>query len=72
MKIEVLKENLKANLNIAERIVSKNLSLPILNNVSIHTDDHFLSLISTDLEIAIRDRRIEGAGSWEEGIVRGA
>ncbi len=54
MKIEVLKENLKTNLNITERIVGKNLSLPILNNVLITTDNNFLSLVSTDLEIAIK------------------
>ena len=54
MKIEVLKENLKTNLNIIERIVGKNLSLPILNNVLINTDGNFLSLTSTDLEIAIK------------------
>ncbi len=55
MKIEVLKENLKSSLSIIERIVSKNLSLPILNNVLIHTtDDSFLSLTSTDLEVAIK------------------
>ena len=54
MKIEVLKENLKTNLNITERIVGKNLSLPILNNVLITTDNNFLSLTSTDLEIAIK------------------
>ncbi len=54
MKIEVLKENLKTNLNITERIVGKNLSLPILNNVLIATDNNFLSLTSTDLEISIK------------------
>ncbi len=54
MKIEVLKENLKTNLNIIERVVGKNLSLPILNNVLINTDDNFLSLISTDLEISVK------------------
>src|SRR3989344_9415178 len=54
MKIEVLKENLKGSLSVVERIVSKNLSLPILNNVLITTEDNFLSLTSTDLEIAIR------------------
>lgn len=54
MKVEVLKENLKTNLNIIERIVGKNLSLPILNNVFLGTDNNFLSLISTDLEIAIK------------------
>jgi DNA polymerase-3 subunit beta len=53
MKIEVLKENLKTNLGIIERIVGKNISLPILNNVLITADDNFLSLVSTDLEIAV-------------------
>jgi len=54
MKVEVLKENLKTNIGIIERIVGKNLSLPILQNVLITTDDNFLSLISTDLEISIK------------------
>ncbi len=54
MKIEVLKENLKANISIIERIVGKNLSLPILNNVLMVIEDSFLSLVSTDLEIAIK------------------
>src|SRR5579863_36091 len=54
MKVEILKENLKTNLNIIERVVGKNLSLPILNNVLITTDDNFLNLVSTDLEIAIK------------------
>src|SRR3989344_4430630 len=54
MKIEVLKENLKTSLGAAERIVGKNLSLPILNNVLISADDNFLSLSSTDLETAIK------------------
>ena len=54
MKIEVLKENLKTNLTVAERVVGKNLSLPILNNILITTEDNFLSFTSTDLEIAIK------------------
>jgi len=54
MKIEVLKENLKAGLTVAERVVGKNLSLPILDNVLIDTEDNFLSLTSTDLETAIK------------------
>lgn len=54
MKVEILKENLKNNLTIIERIVGKNLSLPILNNVLIVTDDNFLNLVSTDLEIAVK------------------
>ncbi len=54
MKIEVLKENLKTNVNVIERVVGKNLSLPILSNVLMRTDESFLNLISTDLEIAIK------------------
>jgi DNA polymerase-3 subunit beta len=54
MKVEVLKENLKIGLNIVEKIVGKNLSLPILDNVLINIEDNYLSLSSTDLETAIK------------------
>ena len=54
MKVEILKENFKNGLNIIEKIVGKNLSLPILDNVLISTEDNFLSLSSTDLETAIK------------------
>lgn len=54
MKVEILKENLKGGLNIVERIVGKNLSLPVLDNVLIDTEDNFLRLSSTDLETAIK------------------
>src|SRR3989344_3230937 len=54
MKIEVLKENLKNGLGVVEKIVGKNLSLPILDNVLISTEDNLLSLSSTDLETAIK------------------
>jgi len=54
MKIEVLKENFKNSLGVAEKIVSKSLSLPILDNVLISTEDNFLNLSSTNLETAIK------------------
>jgi len=54
VKAEILKENFKNGLNIAERVVGKNLSLPILDNVLISAEDNFLSLSSTDLETAIK------------------
>jgi len=54
MKIEVLKENLKNSLSVVEKIVGKNLSLPILDNVLINTEDNFLNLNSTNLETAIK------------------
>jgi len=54
VKVEILKDNLKSGLNIVEKIVGKNLSLPILDNVLMSTEDNFLSLSSTDLETAIK------------------
>jgi DNA polymerase III subunit beta len=54
MKVEILKENLKNGLSVVERVVGKNLSLPILDNVLVDTEDNFLSLSSTDLETAIK------------------
>lgn len=54
MKVEILKENLKSGINVTERIAGKNLSLPILNNILINTEDSFLNLISTDLELVIK------------------
>src|SRR3990167_6449511 len=54
MKIEILKENLKSGLSVTERVAGKNLSLPILNNILINTEDSFLNLTATDLETVIR------------------
>jgi DNA polymerase-3 subunit beta len=54
MKVEILKENFKNNLGAVERIVGKNLTLPILDNVLITAEDNFLSLSSTDLETAVK------------------
>lgn len=53
MKVEILKENLKTGLATVEKIVGKNISLPILNNVLIDVEDSFLVLTSTDLETSI-------------------
>ena len=54
MKIEILKENLKSGLDVVDRVASKNLTLPILNNILVKTEDSFLSLISTNLETTIK------------------
>ncbi len=53
MKIYILKDNLKQALNTVEKIVSKSLTLPILNNVLLSTEKHCLKLSVTDLEIGI-------------------
>ncbi len=53
MKFITLQENLKEGLSNVERIIGKNLTLPILNNVLLETEKNFLKLSATDLEIGI-------------------
>jgi DNA polymerase-3 subunit beta len=53
MKITILKEKLVKGLNIVERIIGRNLTLPILNNVLIKAEGNSLKLSTTDLEIGI-------------------
>jgi len=53
MKIFCLQENLKEGLNIIERIIGKNLSLPILNTVLIEAQKNSIKFCSTNLEIGI-------------------
>ena len=53
MKSSVLKESLKEGLLIVERIATKSLSLPVLNNILLVTTKNTLELSATDLEIAV-------------------
>jgi len=53
MKIICLQENLKNALNTTERIIGRNLTLPILNNLLLETDKGRLKISSTNLEIGI-------------------
>jgi len=53
MKLVILKDNLKIGLNAVEKTASRNLTLPILNNVLLSTKKNFLNLVTTDLEMAI-------------------
>ncbi len=53
MKIIILQNKLKEGVSIVERIPTKSLSLPILNNILIKTEKNFLNLAATDLEIGI-------------------
>ncbi len=53
MKFSCLQENIKQGLNIIERIIGKNLSLPVLNTVLIETQKNYIKLCSTDLEMGI-------------------
>jgi len=53
MQIICLQEKLKQALNITERIIGRNLTLPILNNLLLSTEDNKLKISSTNLEIGI-------------------
>lgn len=48
-----LTENLKRGLNIVGHITTKNINLPILNNILIQAKEGNINLISTNLEIGI-------------------
>lgn len=61
------KENLSHGLNITSRITTKNVNLPILNNVLINIQNKTLKLQSTNLEIFITCNirsKIEKEGSF--------
>lgn len=67
MKFISLQENLKRGLNFVGHISSKNINLPILNNILIKTDGGNIELISTNLEIGITHQvrgKIETEGSF--------
>lgn len=54
MKTTLLQEKLKEGMVAIERISSKSLSLPILNNVLIEATKNFVCLESTNLEIGLK------------------
>jgi len=67
MKIVCTQENLSKGLNIVSNLTSKNLNLPILNNVLLQADKEGLVLITTNLEIGIKTRvrgKVEQPGSF--------
>ncbi len=53
MNITVVQKNFQKALSITERIISKNISLPILHNVLLKTGNNKLIISSTNLEIGI-------------------
>ena len=55
MEIEVLTEKLSKALNNVSRIASSKVTLPVLNNVLIKVKDKKVSLITTNLDMAIID-----------------
>lgn len=53
MKFVTLKENLKQGLTIVSHLTSKNINLPILNNILIKAKKEGVELTATNLEISI-------------------
>lgn len=53
MKIECSKNRLQKGISLCERVVSHNLSLPILKNVLLESDKNNLTLKATNLDIGI-------------------
>ena len=53
MKITINQKNLKKALNLVEKVVSKNTSLPILNNILLKTENGRLKVSATNLEIGV-------------------
>ncbi|OGN07796.1 MAG: DNA polymerase III subunit beta [Candidatus Yanofskybacteria bacterium RIFCSPHIGHO2_01_FULL_45_42] len=53
MKVIISQKNLNKALNLAEKIVGKNGSLPILNNILIKTENGRLKISATNLEMGI-------------------
>jgi DNA polymerase III subunit beta len=54
MKVTILKNKFKKGINVIEKISIKSISLPILNNILISTENSFLNLTATDLEVGIK------------------
>lgn len=56
MKLVVLRDNLKAGLDVVGRAASQNLNLPILGNVLISAEEGEVKLTATSLELAITQK----------------
>jgi DNA polymerase III subunit beta len=54
MKISILQKNFKRGLSIVSHITSKNINLPILNNIKIEVEEKSIKLIATNLEIGVK------------------
>jgi DNA polymerase-3 subunit beta len=67
MKFIIRRENLKKGLSIVGHITTKNINLPILNNVLIRANSGGVELVSTNLEIGIIHRlrgKVENDGEF--------
>ena len=67
MKIKVTQDKLSKALNNVSRVAIGKVTLPILNNVLIRVDNKKVSLITTNLDMAVRD--FLPVSSSEDGVV---
>lgn len=67
MKLEVTQENLSRALATVSRVAHSKTSLPILNNILFRAEKNRLTLIATNLEIAITEH--VGAKVAREGVI---
>ena len=67
MKIKVTQEKLSKALNNVSRIAMSKVTLPILNNVLIRVDQKKVSLITTNLDMAVID--FLPVSSSEDGVI---
>lgn len=63
MKVECLKDKLRESINVAERVVGKNLALPILSSLLLEAKDNSLIIKATNLDIGLE---IEVSAKIEE------
>ncbi|MEX0878073.1 MAG: DNA polymerase III subunit beta [Candidatus Spechtbacterales bacterium] len=66
MELLIKKDLFLKGINLTEKNIGRNLSLPVLNNVLIKTEKNSLKIISTDLEMAVSvnmPAKIEKEGS---------
>lgn len=67
MKFIGLQENLKQGLAVVSRVVSKNINLPILNNILFRVNKSNVELVATNLEVGITHQvrgKIESEGDF--------
>ncbi|MFA5109617.1 MAG: DNA polymerase III subunit beta [Patescibacteria group bacterium] len=67
MRFISLQENLRRGLNIVGHVTTKNVNLPILNNILIKAENGNIELVSTNLEIGISHQlrgKIENDGQF--------
>ena len=53
MKLLCTQENLNKGIKIVERVISRNTTLPILNNILFETENNKLKISATNLELGI-------------------